>query len=268
MPALPQETLRVCLTQMTSGRTQAVNIKALETLARRAADAGCDLLALPEVAGLMERDRPALLARICHEGDDPFVQACQALAARHRVWIHLGSTPVQGTDKLRNRSLLFDTTGALQARYDKIHLFDHSPPGRPPVRESDTYEAGNEAVLVDTPWGRWGLAICYDLRFPRLFATFAAHEASLILVPAAFTVRTGQAHWEMLLRARAMATGCWIIAAAQVGHHEDGRRSWGHAMIVDPAGTVIIDAGGDGPTSRIADLDLARLRSDQDRARS
>jgi len=257
VPITPQSaggTLRVCLAQMTSGRTHEANIRALDTLVSHAAEEMCNLLALPEVAGLMDRDRTTLLSRVCAEEADPFVRACQEHAARHRLWIHLGSTPVLGIQTLRNRSLLFDDTGTLRARYDKIHLFDCNPPGRLPIRESDTYEAGDRAVLVDTPWGRWGLTICYDLRFPQLFATFTEHDAQLILVPSAFTVTTGRAHWETLLRARAIETGCWIIAAAQVGHHKDGRRTHGHAMILDPCGQVMIDLGGRGPASGIYEL--------------
>ena len=248
------DSLRICLAQMTSGQTHDCNIEALGILSRTAADRGCDLLALPEVAGLMDQNRKSLLQKICNEDDDPFINACKHHAGEHQLWIHLGSTPVRGPDKLYNRSLLIDDMGVVRARYDKIHLFDYFPEDRAPIQESATYHAGRQAVLSHTPWGLWGLTICYDLRFPHLFASYVVNGAHVLFVPSAFTVGTGRDHWEVLLRARAIETGCWIIAAAQAGHHEDGRKTYGHAMILDPAGTVIMDLGGNGASHGIQPL--------------
>ena len=248
--------LRLCLAQMTSARSHAANIAWVTEAARHAAGDGCALLALPEAAGLMDRGGGRALGA---EADDPFIAGCRALAERHGLWIQTGSTPVLGADgRLLNHGNLIDPTGAIRARYDKIHLFDVFLEGRPPTGESERYAPGKEAVLVDTPWGPWGMTICYDLRFPQLFRAYALAGATVIFVPSAFTVPTGQAHWEVLLRARAIENGVWIVAAAQVGRHEDGRETWGHALVATPWGELAADLGS-GPGLAVVDLDLAAV---------
>lgn len=242
---------------MNSGCTHGANIAAVTRLAGRVS--GCDLLALPEVAGLMNRNRAEILTVAFAEDDDPFIAACRELAVTHEVWIHIGSQPVREGGRLCNRSLLIDSEGVTRCRYDKIHLFDVSLPGKSPIRESATYRAGSDAVMVTTPWGLWGMTVCYDLRFPNLFQEYARRGASIVFVPSAFTVATGRAHWESLLRARAIETGCWIVAAAQCGTHADGRRTHGHAMIVDPWGTIVLDLGRERECCANARIDMDRV---------
>ena len=255
-----QNNLRLCVAQMTSTTHHAGNIAVVKNAARHAAEAGCHLLALPEVVGLMNRDPQEVRGMVGSEAQDPFVTACQALAKEHGIWIETGSTPIAGPDgRFLNHGNLIDDQGAIRARYDKIHLFDVSLEGQAPIGESKRYAPGAEAVLVDTPWGTWGLSICYDLRFPHLYRDYAKAGAGLVFIPSAFTVPTGQAHWEVLLRARAIETGCFVIAAAQVGTHDDGRTTYGHSLVVDPWGTVLSDAGV-APGAAIAPIDPSHLQ--------
>ncbi len=214
------------------------------------------LLALPENAGLMNSDFAAMRLVATTEDRDPFIASCRALAARHRLWIHIGSTPISDGRKLRNHSVLINETGAIAARYDKIHMFDIHLHGQQPIRESSRYIAGDVSVVARTPWGNWGLSICYDLRFPQLYRIQAKAGARVLFVPSAFLVNTGRAHWEVLLRARAIENGAWIVAAAQAGRHDDGRTSYGHSLIVDPWGRVVVDLGGKetGCITRMLDL--------------
>ena len=264
------------MAQMTSTNRHAGNIAFVEEAAAHAADQGCHLLALPEAAGMMNKDRDDARSQITQEADDPFVTACKALAARHGIWIQTGSTPVaSGDGRFLNHGNLIDDTGASVAQYDKIHLFDVFLEGRPPTGESNRYAPGREAVLVDTPhgpqgvststaWGPWGLTICYDLRFPHLYRDFAKRGATVMFIPSAFTVPTGDAHWETLLRARAIENGAFVVAAAQVGLHDDGRKTWGHSMIVDPWGKVMVDMGGSEPGLAVVDLDLDQVTRTRD----
>ncbi|MCL3883360.1 carbon-nitrogen hydrolase family protein [Marivita sp. GX14005] len=255
------ENLRVCLAQMTSTNRHEGNIAFAEDAARHAAAKGCDLLALPEAAGMMNKDVDDARSRITREEDDPFIAACRRLAAEHGLWIQTGSTPIaSGDGRFLNHGNLIDANGSSVAGYDKIHLFDVFLEGRPATGESKRYAAGQTAVLVETPWGPWGLTICYDLRFPHLYRDYAKRGATVIFVPSAFTVPTGEAHWETLLRARAIENGAFIVAAAQVGHHDDGRKTWGHSMIVDPWGKVLLDMGGREPGLAVVDLDLNHVR--------
>lgn len=259
-----QTTLRLCIAQMTSTAGHAANIAFVRDAAARAATEGCAALALPEAAGLMNRDGDAAHRIIVAADADPFIAACRDAAARHGLWIQTGSTPVEGPDgRFLNHANLIDASGAIRARYDKIHLFDVFLEDRPPTGESRRYAPGGAAVLVDTPWGPWGLSVCYDLRFPQLYRGYAQAGATVIFAPSAFTVPTGRAHWEVLLRARAIENGAWIVAAAQVGQHEDGRETWGHSLIVSPWGEVVADLGAEAGLG-FFDLDLglvARART-------
>jgi len=193
---------------------------------------------------------------------DPFIAAAQEIAAQTGLWIHTGSTPVTGQgDRFRNHGSLIDPTGAITATYDKIHLFDVFLEGRPATGESGRYGAGDTAVLADTPWGPLGLSVCYDLRFPHLYRDYAKGGATLMLIPSAFTIPTGRAHWEVLLRARAIENGAYVVAAAQVGEHDDGRRTYGHSMIVSPWGEVLADLGPDAPGQVTLTLDMGAVAS-------
>ena len=249
---------RLLIAQMTSTNRHEGNIDAVCSLVRTAADSGCDLVALPEAAGMMNRDRDDAIKRTTSEEADPFIAECRRLCIEHDVWIHVGSTPIQEEGKLLNHCVLLDFAGAVRARYDKIHLFDIFLEGRPAARESDRYTPGSVGTVVDTPFGTWGLSICYDLRFPHLYRDYANCGCTVMFAPSAFTVPTGSAHWEPLLRARAIENGCWFVAAAQAGKHDDGRETYGHSLVVDPWGQVAIDLGGDGPAHAIVGIDPAR----------
>lgn len=253
------DVLRIGLAQMCSGTSHDGNIETVAKLAGEAASEGADLLALPEVAGLMNRDAAAAREVVTTPDGDVFIQACQDISAKHGIWIHSGSTPVlAGDGRFLNQSVLIDAQGKLAGRYSKIHLFD-ADIGPRSIRESKRFAAGEEAVAVETPWGIGGMTICYDLRFPQLFRDYAQAGASLIFVPSAFTVPTGEAHWEVLLRARAIETGAFIVAAAQAGTHADGRETWGHSLIVDPWGHVVVDLGRDAPQVSVVEIDLAAV---------
>ncbi|RUT35218.1 carbon-nitrogen hydrolase family protein [Arsenicitalea aurantiaca] len=235
--------MKLAIAQMCSSNTHAANVATLEALAAEAHAAGADLLALPEAAGLVNKDFVAASQIVRPEADDPFVAACRALASQYGMWIHTGSTPIrlEGEERFRNRGHLIDPQGKILAHYDKIHLFDVDLPGETPRRESDRYVPGEEAVSVPTPWGVFGLSVCYDIRFPHLYRDYARAGASVLLVPSAFALRTGEDHWETLLRARAIENGAYVIAAAQAGHHDDGRQTWGHSLVIDPWGKVLLD---------------------------
>lgn len=253
-------TLRVALAQMCSADTHAANIATVTALAAEAAADGAELLALPEVAGLMTRDPERARAQVVEAGADPFIAACRDLARRHGLWIHTGSTPVLAPDgRFFNHATLIDATGGVVAEYDKIHLFDVALEGQAPIGESKRFAPGTRAVMADTPWGGFGLSICYDLRFPYLYRRYAQAGAVLMFIPSAFTVPTGRAHWDVLLRARAIETGAFVLAAAQSGSHADGRVTYGHALAVGPWGEVLADMGTDAPAIRILDLDLAAV---------
>ena len=235
---------RIAVWQTTSGIDPVANGAALADAIARAASGGATMVFAPEMAGLVDRDRKRAAAHVVREEDSAFVAAARAAAARQGIWVHLGSLPVLADgERWRNRSLVIDSNGAVVGRYDKIHLFDIDLPSGESWRESSAYEGGTpEAVVVrDTPVGALGLTICYDLRFPALFAALRAAGADVIAVPAAFTVPTGRAHWHCLLRARALDQGCFIVAAAQAGVHADGRETFGHSLVVDPWGDVIAD---------------------------
>ncbi|MDG4649592.1 carbon-nitrogen hydrolase family protein [Roseibacterium sp. SDUM158017] len=255
-------TLRAALAQMRSADTHDANIETVAALAAQAAAQGAELLCLPEVAGLMNRDAEAARRQVVAAADDPFIAACRDLASTHGMWINIGSTPVLAPDgRFLNHSAVIDDTGAIRAEYDKVHLFDVAIEGQAPIGESKRFAPGTEAVMADTPWGPWGLSICYDLRFPYFYRRYGQEGARLIFIPSAFTVPTGRAHWEVLLRARAIETGAFVLAAAQAGDHADGRETWGHALAVDPWGTVLADLGREAPGLAVLDLDLTRVEA-------
>ncbi len=237
----------VALAQCRSHWDVSINIETLENAVEAAVGGGAAMMFLPEMAGLLDRDRARAAASVTTEDDSPYVMAARRLAARHRLWLHPGSLPVIGEDgRWRNRSLVIDPSGDIVARYDKIHLFDIDLPSGESWRESAAYAPGDDVVMVEyTPVGTLGLATCYDVRFPELFLRLRAGGADVIALPSAFTVPTGQDHWHVLVRARALDSGCHILAPAQSGAHADGRDTYGHSLAVDPWGRVLADLGGD-----------------------
>jgi predicted amidohydrolase len=234
--------MKLALLQMTSGIDPAVNAAALTAAIDAAAASGAAMLFTPEMSGLIDRDRGRAAASIVDEEADPVLGAVRAAAARAGIWVHLGSLAVRRDDgRYANRGFVIDPQGEIRARYDKIHLFDVDLASGESWRESASYAGGAAAVTVQTPLGSLGLSICYDLRFPSLYQALSGAGAALLAVPAAFTQPTGEAHWHCLLRARAIENGCFVVAAAQAGVHEDGRATYGHSLVVDPWGTVLLD---------------------------
>jgi len=250
--------LTVGLVQTTTGIDPAVEAISLSARIAEAAALGAELIFTPEMSGLLDRDRARAAAHVRSEADDPVLAAVRDAAAKAGVWVHLGSLALKGAgEKFVNRGFLIAPDGAITARYAKIHLFDVAL-GSESWRESAAYDAGEEAVVAATPWGGLGLTICYDLRFPALHRALASAGAAILSVPAAFTRPTGQAHWHVLLRARAIETGCFVIAAAQSGEHQDGRATYGHSLVVAPWGEVLLDMG-ETPGIGLATLDLAQV---------
>ncbi|MGH6617200.1 carbon-nitrogen hydrolase family protein [Sphingomonas sp.] len=251
--------MRIALLQMTSGIDPAVNAATLTSGIAQAAAGGASMLFTPEMSGLIDRDRDRGAGNITTEDSDPVLAAVRAAAAEHRLWVHLGSLAVRREDgKLANRGFVIDDRGAIRARYDKLHLFDVDLPTGESWRESASYGAGDSASVVETPAGTLGLSICYDLRFADLYRALSDAGATLLAVPAAFTRPTGAAHWHILLRARAIEAGAYVIAAAQTGVHEDGRATFGHSLVIDPWGEVILDMGEEAGLG-FAEIDLARV---------
>jgi nitrilase len=251
--------MKVAAIQMTSSADVADNLDTAGRLVAEAADGGAAVVVLPENFAIMGRREADKLAVAEAEGDGPIQSALAGMAAARGVWIVAGTLPlrVPGEARVAAASLVFDAKGARVARYDKIHLFDVDIPGREEAyRESASNVPGSEVVVIDTPAGRLGLSVCYDLRFPELYRRMSAASATWFSVPAAFTVPTGEAHWETLLRARAIENLCAVVAAAQVGHHANGRDTWGHSLIVDHWGQVLA-MRADGPGVVLADLDPA-----------
>lgn len=251
---------RIALFQSCTGIDPEANARALAAAVEEAAAGDAQMLFTPEMSGLLDRDSARAAKRVRTEEEDQVLAACREAARANAIWIHLGSLAVRAGDgKLANRGFVIDDRGEVRARYDKIHLFDVDLPTGESWRESAVYRGGNGPVLVEgTPVGRLGLTICYDLRFPALFAALAEAEADVISVPAAFTVPTGRAHWEVLLRARAIEAGLFVVAAAQSGAHEDGRQTYGHSLVVDPWGDILLDMK-DGTGVAFADIDLGRI---------
>ncbi|BBK36224.1 amidohydrolase [Allostella sp. ATCC 35155] len=251
---------RAACIQMTTGRDMAPNIETVARMTREARSAGADLVMTPEVCNIIEPNRQAQLGKVRFEGEDPMLAAGRDLARETGVWLLLGSLAVraEGEERLANRSILLSPKGEIVARYDKIHMFDVDLAGGESYRESNRFRPGEQAVLADLPWGRLGMTICYDMRFAYLYRALAHAGATLLSVPAAFTVPTGRAHWHVLLRARAIETGCFLFAPAQTGEHAEGRRTYGHSLIVSPWGEVLAD-GGEELGFVLAEIDMAKV---------
>lgn len=256
---------RAALLQMTSGIDPAENARTLvQGMADAAAD-GAAMLFTPEMSGLVDRDRDRAAGSLAREEDDPVLAAVRDAAARHGLWVHLGSLAVlRDGGKLANRGYVIDASGEIRARYDKMHLFDVDLPTGESWRESATYARGERAVTVDTPLGRLGLAICYDLRFPDLFRALSDAGATILSIPAAFTRPTGAAHWHILMRARAIEAAAFVVAAAQTGVHADGRATYGHSLVADPWGELLLDMGEPAGLG-FAEIDQARVEAARQR---
>jgi deaminated glutathione amidase len=256
---------RVGLIQMCSGRSPAHNIDAAAALIGDAKSGGAEYVLTPEMTNIMEAERARFFAAIMPEEDDASLATFRELARSCGLIIHIGSLAVKASpDKAANRSFLINRDGEILARYDKVHMFDVDLANGESYRESRNYRAGELAVLADLPWGRLGLTICYDLRFPALYRALAEAGASYLSIPSAFTRQTGEAHWHVLLRARAIENGCFVFAAAQSGRHENGRETFGHSLVVDPWGRVIAERGSD-PGVVLADIDVAEVAAARSR---
>jgi predicted amidohydrolase len=261
MTAESNGTFRVGLVQMCTGRDVGKNLADAGALIREAAAQGASYVQTPEITTLMETERTRLFAAIRPEEGNPAVAHFSALARELGIWLHIGSMPILlGSGKIANRSFLFAPTGEIEARFDKIHMFDVDLPGGESYRESKNYQAGDAAVLSRLPWGTLGLTVCYDLRFPHLYRALAQAGADFLAIPSAFTAKTGAAHWHILMRARAIENGCFVLAAAQSGKHESGRESYGHSVIVAPWGEIIADAGKERAAVIVADVNPAEVQ--------
>lgn len=251
---------RIAVLQMTSGIDPDANSRTIVAGLAEAKQGGAAMLFTPEMSGLLDRDRTRATTHIVREEDDRVLSAVRDAAAREGVWAAIGSLAVLREDgRWANRAFVIDAGGEIVARYDKIHMFDVDLASGESWRESNAYAPGESVVTVETPAGRLGLAICYDIRFPALFEALGQARCDLIAVPAAFTVPTGQAHWHLLQRARAVEASAYVVSAGQVGRHEDGRSTYGHSVVVDPWGDVLVDLGGDAAGLAFAGIDPARL---------
>lgn len=257
-------TFTVALTQTCSGINVEKNVDAVAELVRRAVGEGAELVCTPETTSLMARNRSELLEALVPEDKDAALAAMRTLAKEEGVWLLVGSLSVMvSSTHAVNRSFLLDPAGDIHARYDKIHLFDVTLPDGECHRESETYRAGEKIVASQTPWGVMGMSVCYDLRFPGLYRELTRRGAEFLTVPSAFTYQTGSAHWHTLLRARAIENGCFVFAPCQAGHHENGRHTYGHSLVIDPWGRVLAEGGesaGEVVTARIDTDEVARAR--------
>jgi deaminated glutathione amidase len=246
--------------QMCSGVDPAKNAATMERLVREAASHGAVYVQTPEMTGAVQKDRAGLRAILRDESQDLIVARAASLAAELKIHLHIGSTAIALDDgKVANRGFLFGPEGEIVCRYDKIHMFDVDLDKGESWRESSVYRPGDSARVASLPFAELGFAICYDVRFPQLFRTEALAGAQVLTVPAAFTRQTGEAHWEILLRARAIENGVFVIAAAQGGVHEDGRETFGHSMIINPWGKVLATAGLAGEAIVLADIDVSEV---------
>ena len=253
--------MRAAIMQATSGIDPAANAATLTRAIAEAKAGGADMLFTPEMVGCLDRDRKRAAGTLTDEAHDPVLAAAREAAARAGIWVHIGSLGLAGErddGRWTNRSFVIDDRGEIRARYDKIHLFDVDLPNGVSWRESAVYAPGDTVVTVDTPWARIGLSVCYDLRFADLYRRLSDAGAMILLIPAAFTVPTGQAHWEILLRARAIESAAFVIAPAQVGTHEDGRETYGHSLVIDPWGEILLDMD-ETPGLAFVDIDLDRV---------
>lgn len=253
--------MRAALLQMTSGIDPRANGDALVTAIAEAKAGAADMLFTPEMSGLLDRDRARAAGELSDEAGDAVLARVREAAAAHGLWVQLGSLALAGEradGRLVNRGFLIDERGQIRVRYDKLHLFDVDLASGESWRESAAYAPGERSVVATTPWGMFGLSICYDLRFAALYAALAEAGAVMLAIPAAFTVPTGIAHWHTLLRARAIESACFVIAAAQVGRHEDGRETYGHSLAIDPWGEVLLDMGESAGLGFV-ELDMTRV---------
>ena len=265
MNAQTPATFKAAMIQMRSGMTPAGNLDTAVRLISQAKAAGADYVLTPEVTNLMVVKREQLFANIVEEDADTTLATLRELARKLELHIQIGSIAVKvAADKAANRSFLIDPRGEIVARYDKIHMFDVDLANGETYRESRNYRPGERAVLADLPWGRLGLTVCYDLRFPALYRALAEAGATMLAIPSAFTQQTGEAHWHVLIRARAVENGCFVFAAAQGGKHENGRETFGHSLIVDPWGRVLAE-GGTEPDVVITEIDLAQVAAARSR---
>ena len=259
MTAAQNSKFTVGLIAMRSGRDPQTNLDVLLAAIDQAKRGGADYVLTPEMTNIMEVKRERLFANILPDESDPTLASLREVARKLGIYIHIGSLAIKAsTEKAVNRSFLIDPRGDIVARYDKIHMFDVDLGGGESYRESNTYRAGDLAVVADLPWGRIGLTVCYDLRFPALYRALAEAGASFLAIPSAFTRVTGEAHWHVLMRARAIENGCFVFAAAQGGKHENGRETFGHSLVVDPWGRILAE-GGTEPGVVLAEVDPAEV---------
>lgn len=257
--AAQSQTFRAGLIQMRSGREPAANLYTAVKLIEEAKNAGADYVQTPEMTNIMEVSREKLFNTISPEETDISLAALRDLARKLSLYIHVGSLAIKvSPDKAANRAFLIDPKGEIAARYDKIHMFDVDLANGESYRESRNYRAGELAVVTDLPWARFGISVCYDLRFPSLYRALAEAGSSVLTIPSAFTRQTGEAHWHVLMRARAIENGCFVLAAAQGGTHENGRETFGHSLAIDPWGRVIAE-GGTEPGVIMAEIDPAAV---------
>jgi deaminated glutathione amidase len=247
------------LIQMRSGLDPQHNLAAVLTAIDEAKRAGADYVQTPEMTNILAANRQQLFATIVAEDQDPTLATLREVARKLSIYIHIGSLAIKvSPEKAANRAFLIDRKGDIAARYDKIHMFDVDLAGGESYRESNNYRSGELAVVADLPWGRLGVTICYDLRFPALYRALAEAGSSFLAIPSAFTRQTGEAHWHVLMRARAIETGCFVLAAAQGGKHDSGRETFGHSLIVDPWGKIVAE-GGTEPGVVMAEIDPAAV---------
>jgi predicted amidohydrolase len=250
------------MVQMCTGLLPPANLEQGTKLIREAAAKGADYVLTPEVSNMIQSNRQAMFENLAAEEDDLSLKAYRALAAELKIHLHIGSLALRvSPERAVNRSFLIAPDGTVIASYDKIHMFDIDLPGGESYRESANYQPGETAVIADLPWGRIGLTICYDVRFPALYRALAESGASFLTVPSAFTVRTGEAHWHTLLRARAIENGCFVFAAAQAGTHESKRQSYGHSLIIDPWGAILAEGSATETGVFLAKIDPAKVET-------
>ncbi|MDG2005078.1 MAG: carbon-nitrogen hydrolase family protein [Novosphingobium sp.] len=251
---------RVAISQMTSGIDPDANARSIVAAIGSAEMGGASMLFTPEMCGLLDQKRSRASEIITTEEDDRVLAAARDAAARAGIWVALGSLAIAREDgHWANRAFVIDSSGEIAGRYDKLHMFDVDLATGESWRESSAYQAGNAVVTVETPLGRLGLSICYDIRFPALFEALGKAKCDVIAIPAAFTVPTGNAHWHLLQRARAIEASAYVVAAAQVGQHEDGRSTYGHSLLVDPWGEILLDMGGAEPSVGFAEVNSSRI---------
>jgi len=261
-------TFKIALIQMRSGLDPEANLAAVLAGVDEAKRGGADYVQTPEMTNVLENKRERLFTKIFDEEQDPTLATLREVARKLSIYIHLGSLAVKASpEKAANRGFLIDRKGDIAARYDKIHMFDVDLAGGESYRESNTYRAGELAVVADLPWGRLGLTVCYDLRFPALYRALAEAGASFLAIPSAFTKQTGEAHWHVLMRARAIENGCYVFAAAQGGKHEHDRETFGHSLVVDPWGKIIAE-GSTEPGVIFAEVDPAEVAAARSRVPS